>query len=439
MTTVTVDRPDTAPQPPLLAAVPDDYAGRERGALALDTARAFYRRHFHFPSTVQADLFTVWTAGLTHMRDHNHRYVGSTAVRLYVRASTSNAGKSLLARFIELTGGRGEIVFSPASTYWGVVQMIAQENKTVVLDNFDEARGNAKQGQLNIALAGAYDDTALLRSGKKDDPEAYVFGPIAITAIGDALRRSSSFKPVEERSAIVDVSRAPKDAKIERFDRRDPEHKFRAESIRRACEEWGRNVAPDFATYRPTDLPVDDMDSRALDMWEPLVAVADLAGGQWPARIRRALRALVLSEAVEADEDDDPFARLSAPERSMVDVAHVFRAAGADATPPAVASLTTVDLLTAMSALPGGKRWAVPPARDPDRQRLLKARTMALASDLSALGVVRSSVKVPAGDDPSRYVNGWFWADIRDRVPSDLPSYRPSDLAAADDEEVPFD
>lgn len=424
------------------------------GAQALDEARTFYRRHFHFPSTVQADVFTIWTAGLTHMRDHDHRFVGSTAVRLYIRASTSGAGKSRLGDFIELTGGRGKVVFAPATTYWGLVQMISEENSTVVLDNFDEAKGAAKQGQVNVALAGAYDYTSLLRSGKADDPEAYVFGPLAITAIGDKLRRSTTFKPVEERSVVVDVAKKPREVKLSRFDRKDPEHRARTEAIRRACEAWGREVAPDYLTYRPTDLVDLDLDDRALEMWEPLVAIADLAGGEWPARIRRALRVLVLGESVEADGDDDPFARLTPAQRSMVDASHVLdralddaRLAAIDAGAededelPTSVPITTAELFERMAALPGGERWKIP--QGSDRERIFKARTMALSSDLGMFGVTRSSVKVPANDGTGRFVNGWFSSDVLPCRPAELPHHRLADLEsharAVEEDDLPFD
>ena len=43
-------------------------------------------------------------------------------------------------------------------------------------------------------------------------------------------------------------------------------------------------------------MPVED---RAADTWEPLVAVADLAGAHWPDRARKAALALT------ADDDSD--------------------------------------------------------------------------------------------------------------------------------------
>src|SRR5829696_6696013 len=58
-------------------------------------------------------------------------------------------------------------------------------------------------------------------------------------------------------------------------------------------------VAPrlDDLTDAVPDVPVED---RAADVWEPLIAIADAAGGTWPVRARAACLAL----SGEAEEDD---------------------------------------------------------------------------------------------------------------------------------------
>jgi hypothetical protein len=61
------------------------------------------------------------------------------------------------------------------------------------------------------------------------------------------------------------------------------------------------------------DMPVED---RAADTWEPLVAIADLAGGDWPARARNACSALT----GEAEENDDA----SVGVRLLADLHEVF-------------------------------------------------------------------------------------------------------------------
>ena len=55
------------------------------------------------------------------------------------------------------------------------------------------------------------------------------------------------------------------------------------------------------AESRP-DLP-DELDDRAQDIWEPLLAIADFAGDVWPERARTAALELCGPEARQ-DEDD---------------------------------------------------------------------------------------------------------------------------------------
>ena len=62
--------------------------------------------------------------------------------------------------------------------------------------------------------------------------------------------------------------------------------------LRDQLHAWVRGNLPQLQEAVP-DLPVED---RAADTWEPLVAIADLAGGDWPARARAACLALTGEE-----------------------------------------------------------------------------------------------------------------------------------------------
>jgi Protein of unknown function (DUF3631) len=101
------------------------------------------------------------------------------------------------------------------------------------------------------------------------------------------------------------------------------------------------------------DLPVED---RAADCWEPLVALADAAGGSWPDRARRAC--LALSGEVEPDE-------ATAGERLLADLHEVW---GDEPHIP------TADLLPRLHALeesPWGD-WYGHPFTARDLARLLR-------------------------------------------------------------------
>ena len=70
------------------------------------------------------------------------------------------------------------------------------------------------------------------------------------------------------------------------------------ESMRHKLHAWGAANLEVLAKAEP-EMPVED---RAADTWEPLIAVADVAGGHWPTTARAACRALV-ERAGESDED----------------------------------------------------------------------------------------------------------------------------------------
>jgi hypothetical protein len=67
------------------------------------------------------------------------------------------------------------------------------------------------------------------------------------------------------------------------------------------------------STARP-ELPAE-LDDRAADCWEPLLAIADLVGGDWPERARRAARLLSTKER----EDDSLGVKLLSDIRDLFD------------------------------------------------------------------------------------------------------------------------
>src|ERR1043166_4198961 len=59
-----------------------------------------------------------------------------------------------------------------------------------------------------------------------------------------------------------------------------------AEPLRRKCKRFVMDHEPEIAAAQP-ELP-DELNDRATDIWEPLFALADLAGGDWPQKARQA-------------------------------------------------------------------------------------------------------------------------------------------------------
>jgi hypothetical protein len=60
--------------------------------------------------------------------------------------------------------------------------------------------------------------------------------------------------------------------------------------LRRKCARFALDHAAEIASARP--VAPEDLNDRAADIWEPLLAVSDLAGGNWPERARNAATGL---------------------------------------------------------------------------------------------------------------------------------------------------
>jgi hypothetical protein len=134
-----------------------------------------------------------------------------------------------------------------------------------------------------------------------------VFCPKVFAGIGELP------DTIRDRSIRIRLERRTREERIERFRRRDVDDD--AAPLRSAIAALAEQYGDQLADARPS-LP-GELDDRAQDVWEPLLAIADLAGAEWPERARRA--AVTLSTGAER-EDDSYGARL------LRDVHSVFTA-----------------------------------------------------------------------------------------------------------------
>ena len=131
-------------------------------------------------------------------------------------------------------------------------------------------------------------------------------------------------------------------------------------------------------------MPVED---RAADTWEPLIAVADLAGGDWPARARKAAVALT------AEDDTDT----SLGGRLLADLRDVFGDADT------MHGETILNGLHKISEAPWGDYFGQP-MNARDLARLLKPYGVS-AADVKIDGVTRRGYRREHLHDPwTRYL-----------------------------------
>ena len=94
---------------------------------------------------------------------------------------------------------------------------------------------------------------------------------------------------IASRSILIDMRRRAPDERVEPF--RHRLHSMQAESIKDALVDWCAGIS-----LGEPDLP-QGIEDRDADCWEPLLAIADAAGGTWPMRARAAAVALVARSA----------------------------------------------------------------------------------------------------------------------------------------------
>jgi hypothetical protein len=91
------------------------------------------------------------------------------------------------------------------------------------------------------------------------------------------------------RSIVIRMRRRLRGQQVEPFRHRI--HTPQGTKLCRRLIGWARKVAADAEKARPVMPP--SVEDRMADAWEPLLAVADLAGGLWPTLARDAAEALV--------------------------------------------------------------------------------------------------------------------------------------------------
>ncbi len=101
---------------------------------------------------------------------------------------------------------------------------------------------------------------------------------------------------IRDRSVTITMVRRTAAEPVERFRHRDAD--ARAQPIREGFEGWALG-AVDLLLAADPDLP-HELDDRAAEAWEPLLAIADMAGGEWPRLAREA--AIALSGQEDRDE-----------------------------------------------------------------------------------------------------------------------------------------
>lgn len=363
----------------------DGSAGAGGLAGTLDDVAGFVRRYV-VVTGAQADAVAVWVA-------HTHALDAADATPyLHVTSAEKESGKTRLLEVLELLAARP--LRAGGTTAAALARAVAQQPPPTML--LDETDNTFKRDREYIAaLMGLLNDgyrrggrTLLCLPPRWEPSLLPVFSPKAIAGIGDLP------DTVASRSVRVELKRRAPGEPVERFRRRDADE--RAEPTRITLEALAEQLTPKLADARPS-LP-DELGDRAQDTWEPLLAIADAAGGDWPARARAA--AVELSGSRPAEDD-------SLGVRLLADIRNITYAQGVDR----VATAELLNRLRADDEAPWGDLHGRP----------LTART--LARLLKPYGVQSRTVRFEDAKTAKGYLVEQFTAPFTRYLPSD-PSHR---------------
>ncbi|WP_354597789.1 DUF3631 domain-containing protein [Streptomyces sp. JL1001] len=296
------------------------------GAALLDAVEAFHRRFNAFPTEAAYVAVALWDAH-THLLD-----CFDSTPRLAFLSPEPGSGKTRALEVIStlVPHPMHAVNASPAALFRAVADEAGRP--TILFDEIDTVFG--PKAKDNEDLRG------LLNAGHRKSGVSYrcvgdggtqtvvAFPSYCAVAMGGL---GSLPDTILARSVIIRMRRRARNERVEPFRARI--HEPQGHALRDQLITWAEQVRPRVDGAFP-DMP-EGITDRPADVWEPLLAVADAAGGTWPERARQACIDLVTA----VSEDD----RASLGVKLLTDLRdHVF---------PGEVTVSTVEILHLLNGL----------------------------------------------------------------------------------------
>jgi hypothetical protein len=303
----------------------------EAGARLLDDISGLLSKYVVL-SRAQTDVMALWVI-------HSHAIEAAEFTPyLHIYSPALRSGKTRLLEVLRLVVAKPW--FTGRVTAAVLVRKTDKDHPTLLLDESDAAfseqgYGEGLRGILNTGFERDGTTSLCVPGGvDKWTPRNFsTFCPKAVAGIG---RLPAT---VEDRSIHIELKRKLRAESRERF--RKKKVAPMAEELKRGIEAW---VSENLDSLRTADpLLPDELNDRQQDVCEPLLAIADRFGGEWPARARHALVELCRSRT--AGEDDSDGLKL------LADVRTVFEAYTQDR----MSTDTLLNHLCAMEESPWGE------------------------------------------------------------------------------------
>lgn len=254
----------------------------------IDQVHAFIGRFVSYPSPEAHIAHALWIAH-AHLMDR-----WDSTPRLAFLSPEPGSGKSralevtalLVPRPVETVNATPAYLFRKVADAAGLPTVLYDEIDTVfgpkAKDN-EDVRGMLNAGHRRGAVAGR----CVVRGKSIETEELPAYCAVALAGLGNLP------DTIMTRSVIIAMRRRAPNEVVEPF--RDRIQRKEAAPILKAMAKWASGAGP----IEFPDMP-DGIADRDADVWEPLIAVADLAGGEWPARARLAAVHLVAASKTKS-------------------------------------------------------------------------------------------------------------------------------------------
>jgi hypothetical protein len=354
------------------------------GEEVLDRIDAFAARFLVYPSEHARHAHTLWCAHCWLMDSWEH------TPRLLFISPEASCGKTRALTVTKHLVPQPKHVadLTPAALYHSIDETLERKGgrPTILHDELDAVFGTAEKGQIRneqmrrLINAGHDRSETLERKIGKETKQFQLYSPMALAG---KMTVDDVPDTIRSRSVVVPMQRRLPDEKIERWNRYGSPAE--AEPLCWLLRYWVELVHGYALDYVGPDRPMlpKDIEDRDADVWEPLLAVAELAGGHWPERARVAAVAHVAHAGVK-----------NVPTQGielLADIKAVFEKLQ-------VKAIFTVDLLAALTNM--DRRW-----------RQLDGRS--LARTLQSYGMTKThrdqriGAKVTKGYRPEYFEDAW--------------------------------
>lgn len=358
------------------------------GASVLDATRNFIGRFCAFPSTHCLVAVALWAAH-SHIVKHFH-----TTPRLAVLSPEAGSGKTRVLEILDLLCPDTLLTMNASPP--AIFRTLANGNVTLLFDESDaiwRKRGKDDNHEdLRALLNAGYKVGASVPRCVGPNHEVVrfpVFCAVALAGLGDLP------DTIMTRSVIIRMRKRSPLEYVEPF--RAREHDYQGLAVRTLLADWATEIGERAGAAWPK-LP-DGVVDRPAEIWEPLIAIADVAGGRWPELAREAC-----IDLCRVAQDGG----VSLGIRLLADVRTIF------GDSDALYSATIIDRLTSGDLLDDDSPWG------DLRGKALGIR--GLARMLSKYGIGSTNIREPGG----RPLKGYRRVDLWDAWQRYLPLVDPA-------------